>query len=142
VGSLSGSSASGSGEDRLSFRDQQAVNDAIEAAAFGPSSMYRGDVTMSHSVRSAGSSNPQQEYLQLSVSSRADGPISISGWRVVSDVSGNGAVIPQGTEVPRSGTINASQPIVLQPGDRAIITSGRSPIGASFRENVCIASEA
>ena len=40
--------------------------------------------------------------------------------------------------MPASGIINASEDIVLPPGTRAIISSGRSPIGASFRENKCI----
>src|SRR3989344_6552232 len=46
--------------------------------------------------------------------------------------------IPQGTEIPISGTINAAENIILAPGDRAFIISGQSPIGASFRENKCI----
>jgi hypothetical protein len=46
--------------------------------------------------------------------------------------------IPRGTEVPTSGTVNAAQDIILQPGESALIISGRSPIGGSFRENKCI----
>ena len=37
-----------------------------------------------------------------------------------------------------SGTISAAQDIVLTPGERAIVISGQSPVGASFRENKCI----
>jgi hypothetical protein len=94
---------------------------------------------MTGSVIRAGATNPQNEYVKISLSSNAPGPVTISGWSLVSDVSGKAATIPEGTEVPRSGIVNAIEPIVLKPGDRAIIASGRSPIGASFRENVCIA---
>lgn len=134
-GGWSGGSSSSGG---LSYRDQQAVNNAIKSAAFGTPSKFRGAVTLSHRVTSPGNTNPQKEYLQLSVSNNAEGPISISGWSVVSEVTGKGGTLPRGTEVPRSGVINAVEPILLHPGDKAIIASGRSPIGASFRENVCI----
>ena len=56
----------------------------------------------------------------------------------MSDATGAAMVIPKGTEVPASGIVNSAQDIVLAPGKRAIIISGQSPIGASFRENKCI----
>jgi hypothetical protein len=141
-GSASSGSASASPTSRssatLSYQDQQAVSKAIQDAAFGLPSPYRGKVSLSHYIGNAGNSNPQYETIGLSLPSNAGGPVTISGWSFTSDVTNKGAAIPQGTEVPRSGTINAAEPIVLYPGDRAIISSGRSPIGASFRENLCI----
>jgi hypothetical protein len=109
----------------------------LSGVAFGTPSSYQGVVTLSHYVSGAGSSDPEHEYLQLSLSRSAPGPVSISGWELESAASGNAAVIPQGTEIPLSGTIQAIQPIVLAPGDSAVIDSGESPIGASFRENEC-----
>lgn len=132
------SSGGGSTSGSLSYTDQQAVTEAKKIAAFGTPSPSRGKVTLSHYVSSAGALSAQNEYLQLSIPSNAAGPITLTGWSVMSEVTGKSATIPKGTEVPHSGVINASEPIVLRPGDRAIISSGRSPIGASFRENVCI----
>lgn len=103
----------------------------------GGASTYRGIVSLSHSVANAGG-DPQKEYLQIFVSSQASGPVDLTGWRVVSQATGAGATIPQGTETPASGTINPVQPVILNPGDRALVISGRSPIGGSFRENKCI----
>ena len=37
----------------------------------------------------------------------------------------------------RSGTVNSTSPVVLKPGEKAIILTGRSPVGASFKENIC-----
>ena len=45
--------------------------------------------------------------------------------------------IPAGVMTLRSGNVNQSGDIMLSPGEEAIITSGRSPVGASFRENLC-----
>ncbi|HVW82955.1 MAG TPA: hypothetical protein VHC68_03375 [Candidatus Paceibacterota bacterium] len=110
----------------------------LKGVPFGTRSPYASEITLSHYVSGAGSSDPEHEYLQLSLSRSAKAPLTISGWELESAATGKAAVIPQGTEVPLSGTIQAIQPIVLQPGDSAIIGSGESPIGASFRENECI----
>lgn len=106
-------------------------------STFGAPSPYRGIVRMSRYVSGAGSINPKNEYLEISVAQNSV-PINLSEWTFMSDASGKAARVPQGTEVPRSGVVNAAQDIVLAPGDRAIISSGSSPIGASFRENKCI----
>jgi|CXWL01.1.fsa_nt_gi hypothetical protein len=105
---------------------------------FGAPSTYRNIVSMSHSVSGAGSADPKNEYLQVSVAPDANIPVDLSGWSLVSDATGASVILPKGTDVPTSGMVNAAQDIILSPGDRAIIISGKSPIGASFRENKCI----
>jgi len=93
---------------------------------------------MNHYVSGAGSSDSRNEYVEVSVSQDAGVPVDLSGWRVVSSATGSAVSIPKGTEIPISGTINADEDIVLSPGTRALLISGQSPIGASFRENKCI----
>lgn len=110
----------------------------VGSAFFGKSSPYRGIVLMNHYVSGAGSSDPRQEYIELRVSSNASVPVNLSGWTLRSEASGNSIIIPKGTEIPMGGVVNAVQDIVLTPGTRAMILSGQSPIGASFRENTCI----
>lgn len=110
----------------------------VGGSTFGSPSTYRGIVSMSHYVSGAGSADPENEYIEISVSSSSNVPVDLSEWSLQSDASGASALIPKGTEVPTSGVINAAQDIVLSPGDRAIVISGQSPIGASFRENKCI----
>jgi hypothetical protein len=111
---------------------------SLDNVDFGPPSPYRGEVTMSHYVSGAGSANPDDEYITITLASSATAPVTISGWSLESDASGNAATIPEGTAVPTSGNIEALQPIILNPGNEAILISGQSPIGASFRENECI----
>jgi hypothetical protein len=109
----------------------------LSGVIFGPPSPYRNSVSLATYVSNASSSNPSNEYVQLSLSPNAGTPVSITGWQFVSEATGKAAVIPRGTAIPTSGIVNAQQPIVLSPGERAIITTGRSPIGTSFRENIC-----
>lgn len=110
----------------------------VGGSEFGPLSPYRRTITLNHSVSGAGSPDPANEYLEVYVPQNAEVPVSLSGWKLVSDASESSATISKGTAVPISGTINDAEDIVLAPGDRALIISGRSPIGSSFRENKCI----
>jgi hypothetical protein len=112
---------------------------SLDGVAFGSPSPYRGIVTLDHSIYDSGASNPGEEYIEISVQENAGVPVDITGWTLESGSTGNAAVIPQGTKLPTSGTVNAGQDIVLNPGDSALVISGISPIGASFEENKCIA---
>lgn len=110
----------------------------VGGTTFGEVSPYRGMVVMNHYVSSAGSSDPKNEYIEIGVAQNASIPVDISGWTLKSDASSNSVMIPRGSETPTSGIVNAAQDIILTAGERAIIISGQSPIGASFRENKCI----
>lgn len=135
--SLPGSSENGSSYGG-SASNAPSVPSFKGGSVFGPPSTYYGLVRMLHYVSGAASANPENEYIEVSVSQNISAPIDLSEWRLSSDASGRSVAIPKGTEIPMSGTINATQDIVLKPGTRAIISSGQSPIGASFRENKCI----
>lgn len=124
-GSSNGQSINGAGSD---------IPAPVYGIAFGTPSPYRSLVTLSNYVSNASSTS---EYVEISVSQNAGAPVDISGWVLGSGATGNTATIPRGTAVPTSGVVNASQDIVLQPGERAVISSGKSPVGASFRENKC-----
>ncbi|HYD93006.1 MAG TPA: hypothetical protein VEB18_00935 [Candidatus Paceibacterota bacterium] len=94
-------------------------------------------VSITKDSTGAKSTDAKTEYLTIYVSPVADGPISTAGWRLVSRQTGESAAFPLGAEIPRSGSVNTLTPITLQPGDQAIIVSGRSPVGVSFKENLC-----
>lgn len=97
----------------------------------------RGAVTLSRDSFGAQVSDPKSEYVIVNLSMASQATVSTAGWRLVSKESGRAALFPQGAEVPRSGKVNTLTPILLRPGDQAIVTSGRSPVGISFRENIC-----
>lgn len=110
----------------------------VGGVGFGEPSPYRGIVSMSHYISGAASTDPKNEYLEIRIAQNADVPVDLSGWTLSSEATGKASVIPKGTETPTSGVINAAQDIILYAGERAIVVSGQSPIGASFRENKCI----
>lgn len=105
---------------------------------FGTPSPYRDVIRMNQYVSNPGSSDPGNEYVEISVAQNAGTSINLSGWSLLSGATGATTAITKGIKVPISGTVNATEDIVLTPGTRAILISGQSPIGASFRENKCI----
>ncbi|MFA6407949.1 MAG: hypothetical protein WCW36_00515 [Candidatus Paceibacterota bacterium] len=133
--SLPGSSTGGGS---LSNGPETSAPAPVGGIAFGEASPYRRIVSMSHSISNAGSSDPKNESIEIRITQDAEVPVDLSGWVLQSSVTGNTVAIPKGTEIPTSGTVNAEQDIVLTAGQRAIINTGQSPIGASFRENKCI----
>lgn len=109
----------------------------ISGIPFGLLSPYNNIISMNHFVSSASSTNPNSEYVEFSLAQNAAKPVDITKWVLESEATGNAEIIPKGTKVPTSGVVNAAEDIILQPGERAIIISGTSPVGASFRENKC-----
>ena len=132
---LAGSSGS---NDTSSLEPSVAPLITVPGVIFAPQSSYRGIVSMDSFVSNASSTDAREEYVELSVADNASAPVDITGWILGSGATGNEAVIPRGTAVPTSGVVNATSDIVLNPGDSAIVVSGISPVGASFRENKCI----
>jgi hypothetical protein len=81
-------------------------------------------------------SDPQKEYLEIKVSSQNDKPLRLTGWILVGK-QGLDIKIGQGAYLVYSAQVNPQQDIFLQPGEKAVIVTGESPIGTSFRLNKC-----
>lgn len=107
--------------------------DSSEIRAFGEASPLRGQVTVSAAGTSA--TDPDLEYVTLYAAGTQS--VDITGWRLVSGASGRGARIPEGASLPRSGRVNDTDRIVLNPGEEAIVVTGEAPKGVSFKENMC-----
>ena len=73
-----------------------------------------------------------REYVALRAETDS---VDLTGYRLVSTKSGASVAIPQGTIAPRSGTVTD---IVLAKNEEVIVTTGKSPVGSSFRENKCV----
>jgi len=136
----SGSTGGGPIEQNLeSINDQtnQLAEQVRAAANFGTPSPYRGLVTISHNTGGPSNQDPTEQYIEIDASRNATASIDISGWQLVSTVTNYFGIIPEAAEVPSSGSVNPTAPIMLAPGEQAIISTGLSPIGVSFEENEC-----
>ncbi len=107
----------------------------IAAKNFGTPSPYRGQVTIEEN--NATESAPDREYVKVQANDGNTTPVDITGWSLQSAVSGVRGYIPRGANVFFMGAINPQDDISLSPGFTAILTSGYSQGGTSFRENMC-----
>lgn len=119
--------------EEYAARYQELSARAAEAQSFGNPSAYADRVSLHAGDMSA--HDPAREYVEISVSS--DTPIDITSWSLQSAVSGQRLFIPQAASPLVLGTVNPAEPVYLAPGDTAIVISGPSPVGVSFRENIC-----
>ncbi|MCX6731523.1 MAG: hypothetical protein NTX55_00860 [Candidatus Parcubacteria bacterium] len=81
-------------------------------------------------------SNPQEQFVEITASSQNNKPIKITDWSLTGK-SGLDIKIGSGAYLPYSAQVNPQQAIFLNPGEKAVIITGESPIGTSFRLNKC-----
>lgn len=101
------------------------------------SSARSGSVTIARNTSGVSPSDPEKEYVSLQTSALSGGSVSLAGWRLMNAETGKSAAIPAATAVAETGRVNELQAVTLAPGEEAIVVSGRSPVGISFRENIC-----
>lgn len=104
-----------------------------ETTATGFTSSYKGKINLS--VWNAKETDPQNEYLEIRASSDIKS-VSVSDW-TVEDKNGSKFSLGRGANLFFLSQVNAQEPVILEPNGTIIITTGRSPVGASFRLNLC-----
>lgn len=115
--------------------DQLSSPVGTQTRNFGAPSPYAGKIAIRES--SATESDPSREFIELAASESNTSPILITNWSLQSAVSGARAPIPQAAPVFVMGVVNNVQPISLEPGATVFVTTAASPVGTSFRENIC-----
>ncbi len=117
-------------------QDNNELEDIIEDSNVNTVSPYSNGVTMSTS--GARADEADDEYITLRIAQNISEPVLLDGWRLRSTVTGTDVLISGASYLPRLGGNNQEYTIRANPGDEIIITTGRSPIGVSFRTNECI----
>lgn len=116
---------------------QEAIAESLERIQYdGEPSPYAGTVSID-SLRNTSKTDPAEEYIQLRGARNLEQPVSITGWSLVSTKTNRSVTIGDGAELPKSGARERTGSIELDARHVAYITSGRSPIGVSFRTNMC-----
>ncbi len=113
------------------------LGDRGTSIASGETSTYRSSISLSQNTRGATGESPEEEYIVIRASAGTSEGVRISGWKLVSAVSGASLTIPEGVATLRTGSVNQASAVVLMPNEEAIIVTGRSPVGASFKETLC-----
>ena len=106
-----------------------------EAKTFGEPSPYRDKVRIAAGGAAEGPAS--DEFIELEAAFENMAPIDLGGWSLQSVLTGLRAYIPRGVELFMLGTINAQMDIHLAPGASVVVSSGPSPVGTSFKKNIC-----
>ena len=104
-------------------------------AAASTESAYKYKATL-RAGYAAKRTDPQKEFVEIRASSNNKNPVLISGWTLEGKTRLN-IKIGNASPLPYSGRINPEYPVFLSPGEKAVVVTGRSPVGVSFRLNKC-----
>lgn len=78
-----------------------------------------------------------KEYIEIRASVNNTESYNITGWILESKEKRTKATIGGAANLPLLSQINPQNSISLQPGEKAVIITGESPMGTSFRINKC-----
>lgn len=137
-GTMSGTGAQGSQRQELDELQQQydeLYAQANDAKNFGNPSPYRKKVVFGYG--NAQESSASSEYIKLQADYQNTAPMSLAGWSLQSAVTGVRSPLPMATPTFILGVLNTVAPVSLDPGASVIVASGPSPVGVSFKENIC-----
>jgi len=98
-------------------------------------STHKDEISLSVGYASR-QTDPQKEYIEITASRNNLNPLMITEW-TVEGKNGLDIKIGKGTYLPLLGQVSIQDNIFLHPGEKAIIMTGESPIGTSFRLNQC-----
>lgn len=112
---------------------ENSLGEQSAPSIFNSESPYKNKVSLNSSR--ARETDPQKEYVEIRAVSKTE-PILITGW-TLKGREGLDIAIGQGASLPQPGQISQQNQIYLEGGDKAIIVTGQSPIGTSFRLNIC-----
>ncbi len=127
----------GEADARLLASDNegQSPNAQGPQTSTGNPSPYAGRIAITENA--ATESDPAREFIRVTASQNNMTPLFIMNWSLQSAVSGARAPIPQAAPLFVLGVVNNVQGISLEPGASVFITTAASPVGTSFRENIC-----
>jgi hypothetical protein len=115
-----------------SFLSQARQAQEVNVASFLTKKIYFEDFAK------AKENNVDKEFLHIVGDDSIKGSERISGLVLRGSGLNKAIVIPKAVNLPVLGTTPEKVDVYLQPGGKAIITTGRSPIGSSFRVNKCM----
>jgi hypothetical protein len=116
--------------DRLS-------SEAQVTRSFSNPSPFRGKISLVEDLSGVHGTGANEEYVQIAAAYTNTETIDISGWVLESALSSVRVMIPPSASPFIANSANILGPTALAPGALALIATAPSPVGVSFRENMC-----
>lgn len=123
---------------RTPSRDAQTQKEGVLPQEAHDVSLFGGKISFTFRGRTGARENDhKKEYVEIIASKSNGEPVKITGWTLKSAVTGNSITLGKGTYLIYSGRVNTEERIFLNPNETALIATGRSPLGTSFKLNIC-----
>lgn len=87
---------------------------------------------------SAREASPNEEYLEIKADKKNKSSIKITGWKLEGKGGLDLAIGKGASFVHPEASSQPQEDIYLKPGEKAVIATGLSPIGTSFKVNKCV----
>lgn len=81
--------------------------------------------------------NPDEEYLEIKADKKNKNPMKITGWKLKGKTGLDIAVGKGASYIYASVASQPQGDIYLKPGEKAVVITGKSPLGTSFKLNKC-----
>ena len=104
-----------------------------ELAIWGTVSPFKDQVRIGSGSGGPGATDLAREYVTMRATSDAES-VNVTGWQIMSMKTGASVTIPQAQIIAQQA---GSSNIILNSGQEVIVSTGRSLVGASFRDNAC-----
>ena len=140
-----------SSSSRISYNDDKTTNSAsVFFAATNQSSSAKPKIQNSTSqssfrpdfatlkTRRAKEADPDQEYVEIKTDKKNKNSVKITGWKLKGKTGLDIAIGKGASYIYTNVADQPQEDIYLKPGEKAIIVSGKSPLGTSFKLNKCI----
>ena len=88
-------------------------------------------------TRRAKETNPDEEYIEIKADKKNKSPMKITGWKLKGKNSIDVLIGKGASYIYASIASQPQEDIYLKPGEKAVIATGASPLGTSFKLNKC-----
>lgn len=82
--------------------------------------------------------SPSEEYLEIKADKKNKSPMRITGWKLEGKGGLDVAIGKGASFIHTESSVQPQEDIYLKPGEKAVIATGLSPIGTSFKINKCV----
>ena len=88
--------------------------------------------------RRAKETNPDEEYLEIKADKKNKSSLKITGWKLKGKTGLDGVIGKGAFYIYASAASQPQEDIYLKPGEKAVIVTGKSSLGTSFKMNKCV----
>ncbi len=118
----------------LASSTQKTIPKTTQKAIELQDSFYKGYVKLTNV--SSKETYPEKEYITIAITQPNLSEVNVTNWKLQNS-KGETVPLGQGTSLFLTGNVNQLAPILLKGGDSLTVSTGRSPVGVSFKMNSC-----